>query len=197
MRLNLFFLFLIGGILFSLPVQAQFRYGVKAGMNISTLHFNKDLVSPDALVGYQMGLTSEWMSQRKHIGVELSALFSQKGITYHSKRYTANYIGIPLNFKWRYRLLFGDLFLTAGPYVAFSIGEKEWDKISVNGSPRTTAKDLDFGVNAGAGILILNHFQVGLGYGLGLTDGYEVKRTSGLKSYAQNRNWNISVTYLF
>ena len=197
MRLNTFLFVLLSILFFSSPLRAQFRYGAKAGMNISTLHFNKDIVSPDVLAGYSFGITSEWMSQRKNIGVELSALLSQRGITYHSNRYTTNYIDLPLNFKWRYRFLIGDIFLTAGPYVAFSIGEKQWDKISANGSPLATAKEMDFGVNVGVGMLLMNHFQVGMGYGYGLLDSYEVKRTSGLKSYAQNRYFTVNIGYLF
>jgi len=197
MRLKIVFFFWAGLFLISVPLQAQFRYGIKAGMNLSTLHFNQDLVSPDVLPGYSLGLTSEWMSRRKHIGVELSTLYSLKGISYHSKKYTTNYIDIPLSFKWRYPFLFGDLFLKAGPYVSFSVGEKQWDKISTTGSPRATAKDKDFGLQAGVGILLLNHFQFGVGYDYGLIDSYEVKRSSGRKSYAQTRNWNLSVAYLF
>lgn len=194
------FLLLILLMVLAAPADARIRYGVKGGMNITSLSFNRDdIVNAGSLIGYQVGPFSEWMFSRYGLGVDLAVLYSQKGMEFNSKRFTTNYVDIPLNLKWKVGLplpIVDKAWLAAGPYMAFAVGDKQWDRFTTS-SARVTAKDKDYGVNFGAGVELLNHLQVGFFYNLGISDGYDVTRNSGLKSYAKNRGWSVTAGFLF
>ncbi|MCC8142689.1 MAG: PorT family protein [Tannerellaceae bacterium] len=194
------FLLVILLIVLAAPAEARIRYGVKGGMSVTSLHFNQsNIVNADNLMAYQVGPFSEWMFSRFGIGVDLAVLYSQKGLEFHSKRFTTNYIDIPLNLKWKVGLplpIVNKGWLAAGPYMAFALGDKQWDRFTTS-SARVTANSKDYGVNFEAGVELLNHIQVGFLYSLGISDGYEVTRTSGLKTYAQNRGWAITAGFMF
>ncbi|MCC8153874.1 MAG: PorT family protein [Tannerellaceae bacterium] len=187
----------------SFASHAQFRYGVKGGMNLSTIHFNKDLFSPQSLVGYQAGFTSEYIIPKSGIGADLSLMFVQTGVEQRSKHYAKNYIEIPVNFKWRYSLPFVNAYVHAGPYIAWALKKDDsWSvtvsKTSSTGIPGTatvTAMDTDAGINAGLGVEFLKYFQVGIQYRLGLKDAYKVSYSGN--SYAQNRGILINAAILF
>lgn len=186
---------IVGFVLFALmmlmaiPAQSQIRFGLKGGVNISSIHFTnlpKNLKS-DNVTGFQIGPMIEAMVPMAGLGVDAAVLYSQKG----SDEFKTDYIDVPVNLKWKFGLPIIKAYVAAGPYVGFRVGgDKIWDVVD----DQLEAKSFSAGLNFGAGVELVKHLQVGINYGLGLTDNYSAKKID-LKG--KNRGWSITAAVLF
>ena len=179
----------------ALPAAAQLRFGVKGGLNISTVHFNKDLVSNDNVTGFNIGPMIEGTIPLIGVGFDAAVLYSQKGLGLKAEKDVKNdYIDVPVNLKWKFGLPILKGYLTAGPYVGFRVGgDKFWD-IPGEVGDQLKAKSFNAGLNFGAGVEVIKHLQVGFNYALGLTDDYSM---SGIDLKGKNRGWSITAAVLF
>ena len=48
--------------LIAVPAKSQIKFGIKGGLNISSVHFNKDLVGKDNVTGFNIGPMVEVMA---------------------------------------------------------------------------------------------------------------------------------------
>ena len=185
-------LVLIAGV-FVAPVKAQLKFGVKGGVNIASVHFSNDVVDPSNVTGFQIGPMMEVMIPVAGFGFDAAVLYSQKGLELNNESMKTDYIDVPVNLKWKAGLPIAKVYLSAGPYVGFRIGgDKIWNVID----SQIEAKSFSAGLNFGGGVEVLNHLQVGLNYGLGLTNNYGVEKVS-LNGDGKNRTWSITAAILF
>lgn len=183
----------------AVPVQAQFKFGIKGGVNISSVHLNSDVLKADNVTGFQIGPMIETTVPLLGIGLDAAILYSQKGMDIKSGTGTStnvktDYLDIPVNLKWKFGLPIIKAYLTAGPYVGFRVGgDKFWD---VPGSVvgQVKAKSFNAGLNFGAGVELISHLQVGFNYGLGLSENYSAEK---FDLNAKNRGWSITAAILF
>lgn len=180
-----------------LPAEAQLRFGVKGGVNISSVHFNSDLLDADNVTGFQIGPMIETSILLVGVGVDAAILYSQKGMGIGSEEIKTDYIDVPVNLKWKFGLPIVKAYLAAGPYVGFRVGgDKVWKVIG----EQIEAKSFSAGLNFGLGVELLSHLQVGFNYGLGLTDNYSSTALSVLnneKTTGKNRGWAVTAAILF
>lgn len=180
-----------------LPAEAQLRFGVKGGVNISSVHFNSDLLDADNVTGFQIGPMIETSIPLVGVGVDAAILYSQKGMGIGSEEIKTDYIDVPVNLKWKFGLPIVKAYLAAGPYVGFRVGgDKVWKVIG----EQIEAKSFSAGLNFGLGVELLSHLQVGFNYGLGLTDNYSSTALSVLnneKTTGKNRGWAVTAAILF
>lgn len=180
-----------------LPAQAQLRFGVKGGVNISSVHFNSDLLDADNVTGFQIGPMIETSIPLVGVGLDAAILYSQKGMGIGSEEIKTDYIDVPVNLKWKFGLPIVKAYLAAGPYVGFRVGgDKVWKVIG----EQIEAKSFSAGLNFGLGVELLSHLQVGFNYGLGLTDNYSSTALSVLnneKTTGKNRGWAVTAAILF
>ena len=158
----------------AVPAQAQFKWGIKGGANISSIHFSDlpETFSTDNLTGF-------------HI------LYSQTGMEIGTQKIKSDYLNVPVNLKWKIGIPAVKVFAAAGPYVGFRLGGgKIWDVLS----DQIESKSFSAGLNLGAGVELIQHLQISATYQLGLTDNYSVKQ---LKIDGKNRGWMISAAILF
>ncbi|MDR1402792.1 MAG: PorT family protein [Tannerellaceae bacterium] len=175
------------------PVNAQINFGIKGGVNISSVHFNKDIANSDNITGFNIGPMIEIMVPYVGVGVDAAVLYSQKGmknvsgISYLSSassympnassasnngNLTTDYIDVPVNFKWKFGLPVLKGYLAAGPYLGFKVGgDKIWN-IPGNVNAQIETQSFAAGLNFGLGVEVLRHLQVGFNYELGLTNNY-------------------------
>lgn len=183
--------------LVTLPAQAQLRFGVKGGVNISSVHFNSDLLDASNVTGFQIGPMIETSLPLVGVGVDAAILYSQKGMGIGSEEIKTDYIDVPVNLKWKFGLPIVKAYLAAGPYVGFRVGgDKIWKVIG----EQIEAKSFSAGLNFGLGVELLSHLQVGINYGLGLTDNYSSTALSVLnneKTTGKNRGWAVTAAILF
>ena len=178
--------------------KSQLRWGLKGGVNISTVHFNSDLFKADNVTGFHIGPMIEGMVPGVGLGFDAAILYSQKGVEMKTEGISSSvkidYVDVPVNLKWKFGMPLVKAYLAAGPYVGFRVGgDKFWD-VPGNILGQVKAKSFGAGVNFGAGIELIKYLQVGFQYSLGLTDNYSVDK---FDLETKNRGWSISAAILF
>ncbi len=177
----------------AIPAQAQFKWGIKGGANISSIHFSDlpETFSTDNLTGFHIGPTIELMAPFIGLGFDASILYSQTGMEIGTQTVKSDYLNIPVNLKWKIGIPAVKVFAAAGPYVGFRLGGgKIWDVLS----DQIESKSFSAGLNIGAGVELIQHLQISATYQLGLTDNYSIKK---LEIDGKNRGWLISAAILF
>ena len=177
----------------AVPAQAQFKWGIKGGANISSIHFTNlpENFSTENLTGFHIGPTIELMAPLVGLGFDASILYSQTGMEIGTQTVKSDYLNIPVNLKWKIGIPAVKVFAAAGPYVGFRLGGgKIWDVVS----DQIESKSFSAGLNIGAGVELIQHLQISATYQLGLTDNYSIKK---LEIDGKNRGWLISAAILF
>lgn len=183
----------------AVPAKSQLKFGVKGGLNISSVHMNSDILKADNVTGFQIGPMIETTIPLIGIGVDAAILYSQKGVDVKSETGTSmnvktDYIDVPVNLKWKFGLPIIKGYLAAGPYIGFRVGGDKFWEIPGSVVGQVKAKNFSAGLNLGAGVELISHLQVGINYGLGLTDNYSAEKYD---LNAKNRGWSVTAAILF
>ena len=178
---------------------AQFRFGIKGGVNISTVSFNKDVVHPDNITGFHVGPLFEFLSKMGS-GVDFAILYSQKGFHANDDSFVSNYLEVPVNLKMRINVPVVAPYFSAGPYVNFLVGgdkEKNIKDYIHDVDGQIKAKSFGAGLNFAAGVEIINRIQVGLIYNWGLTENYSTMNGNMSDLKGKPHTWMISAAIMF
>lgn len=196
MKKIIVFLCALALVAVAIPAQAQLRFGVKGGLNITSVHFNSDLLKSDNVTGFHIGPMIEATMPLLGFGFDAAILYAQKGMESNSSGVTTtmktSYLDVPVNLKWKFGLPIIKAYLAAGPYASFRIGgDKIWNVLN----DQLETKSFGAGLNFGAGVELFSHLQVGFNYQLGLTDNFSAEKLDLTDN--KNRGWIISAAYLF
>ena len=187
-------LMVIACLALAIPAQAQIKFGVKAGLNVSKLHLSENIVSKDNRAGFFVGPTAEFTLPLLGLGIDGSVLYNQFGVESEKGTSTKKSIEIPINLRWTvgFSSLVG-AYVAVGPQFGFNVGDRWFDEVC-EFKKNTTS------FNVGAGLKLLGHLQVGATYNFALKDNGKIHdddiedlATIGFK---QN-TWQVSVAYLF
>ena len=180
---------------------AQFRFGVKGGVNIANATFNNDVYKLDNVTGFHLGPVVEGMFGKGGIGLDAAILYSQKGFKTEPETVKNAFLEVPVNLKFKFGLPLLNPYLAAGPYASFRIGgDEKWtlkeNAIGVVNQMKT--KDFGAGLNFTAGAEILNKLQIGLTYSVGLTDNYSSFDANNINDYkGKLHTWQVSAAFFF
>lgn len=180
----------------AVPVAAQTAFGLKAGLNLTTLNVEDPELSYNSRTGYHAGLFLR--GRFGNIGVQPELLlFTQSGEVSSSVFGTAQehftYLSIPLMVKF-YPI--AGLNLQVGPQFGFLLdGEREYDTFLGSGSRDITEyyKESDVSVSLGGGY----DFDFGLGldvrYNIGVKDINNVANGEDARSriFLVSLGWNF------
>jgi len=176
--------------------QLPIKFGLKGGLNITKVKFDKDVVGTDNQTGFFIGPMAEFTIPIVGLGADVAVLYDQKKIEVDNEKETLKYIDIPINVK--YTLGLGDMagiYIATGPQFSFNVGD---DKILKADTYKM--KSSTFSWNVGAGVKLINHIQVGYNYNIGIGKTAEL---NGVGDYLKgagkmkNNSHQISVAYLF
>ena len=195
-------------LLYSTGIFAQL--GIKAGLNMANEIRSFD--QPDVaasfkssnLTGYQIGLVYQAMPKKSGMGLEIGALLSQKGSSFHFDSINVNnvlrngykeinYLEVPLNI--RYHLILG----LVGVYGFGGIyGGCALNGSTVTESTSTTEKEtyktfadrVDYGYNFGAGVELFRKIQLGATWSNG------IKSTTNNSSSFKNKVFTMNLIYM-
>lgn len=175
----------------AVPSQAQIKFGLKGGLDISKL----DTKVSDNTTGFFVGPMVDVTLPIIGLGIDVAALYSQSGIDVNNKSSEKlKSVEIPVNLKWTLGLgsTFG-VFIAAGPQFGFSINDG-WKQLMEESNKSFVS------VNVGAGLKLLRHLQVGVNYNIGasklgdmIVDSSEGKLRSGIRK----NSWQVSLAYMF
>ena len=175
--------------------QLPIKFGVKGGLNITKVKFDKDIAKADNRTGFFIGPMAEFTVPIVGIGADIAVLYDQKNIEVNDTKEKLQFIDIPINLK--YTLGLGDfagIFFATGPQFSFNVGDKK-----LFDAETYKMKSSNFSWNVGAGVKLINHVQIGYNYNIGLGKTAEVNSPlePGKKIKMKNNAHQISVAYIF
>lgn len=185
---------------------AQFRFGVKAGLNLNSLSTSnlKSNFNKDNAAGYTAGLMTEFQVPIIGLCFDLSAMYTRMNSEpdYHftttgetDVAYNKNFIEIPINIKYKFGLpVVGNIlspYLFTGPAFAF--------KLDKNTVKDIQTKTCQVAWNIGVGVELVHHLQISGSYGFGINNIVD-KLPVGIETdniKLKNNYWTVTAAYLF
>lgn len=178
-------------LLLAVPAQAQVKFGLKGGLDVSKL----DNKVGDNTTGFFVGPMVDVTLPIIGLGIDVAALYSQSGLDVNNENSEKlKSIEIPVNLKWTLGLgsTLG-VYVAAGPQFGFSINDG-WKQLMEESNKSFVS------VNVGAGLKLLRHLQVGVNYNIGASKLGDmiVKSADGdLHSSIRKNSWQVSLAYMF
>lgn len=175
------------------PAQAQLKFGLKGGLNVSKVSFSTDVFKGDNRTGFFVGPMAEFTVPILGLGIDAAALYTQSGakVSYGngSDDKTLKAIEVPVNLKYTFGLgsTLG-VFVAAGPQFGFNIGSGNFSGLDLKSNYTT--------FNVGAGVKLIQHLQVELNYNFSLSKLGKYQDEDGILEMKRN-TWQISLAYLF
>lgn len=198
---------LVAATYFAVPANAQLKFGIKGGLNITDMSLSDDVFETSNRTGFFIGPTIKFTLPIVGLGIDASALYDQRegevnveadDNTLVSTRLKQKSINIPINL--RYDIGLGSLaavYLAAGPQFGFNVGDKNQSLYKDVAEWRLNTSN--FSVNVGAGVMLLGHLQVGANYNIVCGKTGEITVLDGAESVLRGRSntWQISAAYYF
>ena len=154
---------------------AQFRFGVKAGLNMNSLHLNslENNFNKDNHCGYTLGVMTEFQVPIIGLAFDLSAMYTRMNSDLDAKApeeenvsYNKNFLEIPLNLKYKIGLpIVGSIitpYVFTGPSFAIKLDKNSIDAIKT--------KTCQVAWNVGLGVELIKHLQISGSYGFGMNN---------------------------
>jgi hypothetical protein len=161
------FLLSIAFFSFSLAQAQRAHYGLKAGINASTLNVKNQDVFEYKLGVHAGGLAHIHLTQ--HLALQPEILYSNQGgkVRNADVKHHVNYISVPVLAQ----LMFGDGFrLQAGPQVSFLTGAKRQDENDNKLNIKQSYEAVDFSIAAGLSIVSSSGLGADVRWLFGLTN---------------------------
>lgn len=196
------FLILVAALL-TLGVQqtkAQLDFGVVGGLNLSKATVKgpiKKNFHSDNRCGWYFGPKVEFTIPLIGIGVDGSIQYSQRKINGEvesvESSQTLKTIEVPINLRFQFgmeSLIAG--FIATGPQFGFNVGSKSFKDVWAGDEYKVKNSILTW--NIGAGIKVLKHLEVGVGYNIALS---KFAKLTGTQVSAKTNTFQAHVGYFF
>ena len=192
--------------------QAQVRFGLKGGLNVTNMSLNSEVFDADNQTGFFIGPTVKFTLPIVGLGIDASALYDQRdakvkveddGESVESKIKNQS-INIPINLRYGVGLgSTASLFLFAGPQFGFNVGDK--NQSLFKDAAQWRLKSSTFSVNVGLGAMLLSHLQISANYNIACGKTGETTVSEALGTTAQEvfskrgraNAWQIGLAYYF
>jgi len=188
-----------------MPASAQFKFGVKAGMNNSRLKLDyQNAFSNQSGYGWFIGPTAKFSLPLGilNIGADGSVLYDERnsstGPEGMEESIKLKSIIIPINARVNFSLLkVLGAYVSTGPQFGFNVGNCSfgWGDIK----DRFQLKKSQITWNVGVGVTVMNHIEVGVAYnfGLGRTGELQDATTQAVIEAPKQKTWVLSAAYYF
>ena len=186
---------------------AEFRFGVKAGLNVNNIDINKlkDTFDKDNGCGWTAGVMTEFQVPLIGLCFDLSLMYTRMnadatfdfGSTDEALSKNRNFIQVPLNIKYKISLpAVGRIiapYIFTGPDFSFKLDKNTVDAVKT--------KTCQVAWNVGLGLQLVRHLQIGASYGFGINNIIEkMPESLGINTTdlsLKNNYWTITAAYLF
>lgn len=179
------------------PAQSQVRFGVRGGVTLGELKFDRNVIDSDNRLGYCGGLLLDLNIPVVGLGFEASVMYTHRDnrLTDRDRVFKRDYIDIPVYARYRLGLakvqkVFAPLVFT-GPNFSILFSENA----PSNYKNRKTYLSWD----VGAGADLFNRLRVTATYGIGISKAMEYvdSEYNGDKVEGKDRYWTLNVALLF
>ena len=201
MKKFLSLLFVVAALMIATPSDAQVRFGLKGGLNVSDMSLSKEVLESSNRLGFFVGPTLKVTLPLTGLSADISALYNQSESKLDDETLTRKYIDVPLNARFGFGIGSLGIFAYAGPQVSFNVGDEEFNWTSTESYDNTfQLKKSLFSVNVGAGITVSSlqltaNYNIAIGKTGDLSLGETVNNVIGTKARANN--WQIGLAYFF
>ena len=186
--------------------QAQVKFGLKGGLNLTKMRFDKDVVSKSNQAGFFIGPTVKFTLPVVGLGIDAAALYDQRSAKLDGTDETLKQksIQIPINVRYGFSLgSIAGIYFFAGPQFGFNVGDKVTNIISNVVDWRL--KDSNLSANVGLGLMLLNHLQISANYNIafGTTGEFNVLTDVASRTWdtvtgkTKANAWQLSLAYYF
>ena len=211
MKKVLSIVFLVVAMLFAANANAQIKFGLKGGLNVTSMSFSEEVFDASNKTGFFVGPMVKVTVPIVGLSFDAAALYDQKEA---DVKYTGTEgelgkvnvkqqsINIPVNVRYGFGLSsLANIFLFAGPQWGINVGDKNF---KWNESSSYSLKKSNFSVNVGAGVTLLNHLQVSANYNIACGKSADASLSKALdaaanagKDKSHNNSWQIALGYWF
>lgn len=189
---------------------AQVKFGVKGGWNLSSLKLNDDMFTSDNKNGFFIGPMMKVSLPLTGLGFDIAALYDQREAKMRyasdvpgsdlSRRTTIKQktIDVPVNLRYSIGLAsMANVYFFGGPQWSINVGDEnfKWDSVS-----SYTLKKNTLSFNIGAGLTFLQHIQASVNYNIEASKSgkMEIERLDdGDWVKGRNHTWQVSLGYWF
>ena len=187
----------------TVAAQAQVKFGVKGGLNITSMKFDQSVVDKSNQAGFFIGPTVKFTLPVVGLGIDAAALYDQRSAKVADETLKQQSIQIPVNLRYGIGLgSTASIYIFAGPQFGFAIGDKS--KNIVDNALEWRLKDSNLSANVGLGLMLLDHLQISANYNIALGTTGEVDVNNALSTTwdtaigkAKANAWQLSVAYFF
>lgn len=196
------------GLLVEAPADAQVKFGVKGGLNVTDMHLSSEVFDKSNQAGWYIGPTVKVSLPVTGLGVDIAALYDYRSakVTDPSNediKIKQQSINVPVNLRYGIGLgSLANIIFHAGPQIGFNVGDKnfKWTDTS-----NYALKKSNFSVNVGLGVSVAKHFEITGNYNIacGKTADATVLKTvqdvagTSVKSKSRNSSWQVGLAYYF
>ena len=190
--------------------QAQIKFGLKGGLNVTDMSLSKEVFNADNQAGFFIGPTVKFSLPLIGLGIDAAALYDQrqakvKGevgyeqINIEERSLDSKYINIPINLRYGIGLgSVASLNFFAGPQFGFNVGKKHQELVD---DATWNLKSSAFSVNVGAGVTIASHFELSANYNIACGRTGDVTFSDAVdkvfKKNGRANAWQIGLAYYF
>ena len=210
MKKILSLVFLVAAMMFATSANAQVKFGLKGGLNVTSMSFSEDVFDASNKTGFFVGPKVKGTVPIVGLSFDAAALYDQKeaDVKYNidgelgKTTVRQKSINIPVNVRYGFGLSsLANAFLFAGPQWGINVGDKnfKWNETS-----SYSLKKSNFSVNVGAGVTLLSHLQISANYNIAcgksadasLSKAVDAVTNAG-KDKSHNNSWQIALGYWF
>jgi len=192
----------IACIAFATPSQAQIKFGLKGGLNLTNLTSDGSF-SLKNRTGFFVGPTVKFSLPVVGLSLDAAALYDQRSGKIANETVKAQSIQIPINV--RYGIGLGEslnIFAFAGPQFGFNIGDKSKSfNDVVENAKGWTLKSSNLSANVGIGATVFSKLQITANYNfnLGKTGEVDYQNAAGdiVKGKLKTNSWQLGLGYYF
>ncbi|MBR4828829.1 MAG: PorT family protein [Muribaculaceae bacterium] len=181
----------------ALTASSQVRFGLRGGITVGELRFDRDVIDSDNRIGYTGGLLLDANIPVVGLGIEASAMYTHRDnrLTDHDHVFKRHYFEFPVYARYRLSIPALDRLLT--PYLftgpSFSVLFDENQHTSDASNKTYLSWDV------GGGVDLFRHLRVSAAYGIGITKALEYvdKEYDGRQVNGKDRYWTLNAAWIF
>lgn len=191
-------------LLAAVPSQAQVKFGLKGGLNVTDMSLSKEVVDPSNKTGFFVGPTIKVTLPIVGLGLDASALYDQRDAKLGEEKVSLRSINVPINVRYTFGMSsLAAIYLAAGPQFGYNIGDKNvFSYVDEEGAEGFSLKKSNFSVNVGAGVTLMSKFEIGATYNIacGKTGEFNAIDAAGKQIFSKGsrmNSWQVSAAYYF